>query len=51
MKFYQFYRSNLKMKINNEKFLDYLDEAVENGELTEHEARLEYMLYGDEDNE
>lgn len=37
------------MKINNEKFLDYLDEAVENGELTEHEARLEYMLYGDED--
>ena len=25
------------MKINNEKFLDYLDEAVENGELTESE--------------
>ena len=39
------------MKAKNEKFLDYLDEAVENGELTEHEARLEYMLYGDEDDE
>ena len=39
------------MKINNEKLLDYLDEAVENEELTEHEARLEYMLYGDEDDE
>lgn len=39
------------MKIKNEKLLDYLDEAVENGELTESEARLEYMLYGDEDDE
>lgn len=42
------------MKINNEKyekFLDYLDKAVENEELTEQEARLEYMLYGDEDND
>ena len=39
------------MKINNEKFLDYLDEAVENGELMEHEARLEYMLYGDKNDE
>lgn len=39
------------MKINNENFLDYLDEVVENGELTEHEARLEYMLYGDENDE
>ena len=39
------------MKINNEKFLNYLDEAVENGELTEHEARLEYMLYGEENDE
>lgn len=39
------------MKINNKNFLDYLDEAVENGELTEHEARLEYMLYGEENNE
>ena len=39
------------MKTKNEKFLDYLDEAVENEELTEHEARLEYMLYGDEDDE
>ena len=42
------------MKINNqkyEKYLEDLDRAVENGELTEHEARLEYMLYGDEDDE
>lgn len=39
------------MKMNNEKLLDYLDEAVENEELTEHEAQLEYMLYGDEDDE
>lgn len=39
------------MKIKNENFLNYLDEAVENGELTESEARLEYMLYGDEDDE
>lgn len=39
------------MKIKNEKILDYLDEAMENGELTEQEARLEYMLYGDEDDD
>lgn len=39
------------MKTKNEKFLNYLDEAVENRELTEHEARLEYILYGDEDDE
>ena len=39
------------MKIKSEKLLNYLDEAVENGELTESEARLEYMLYGDEDDE
>ena len=37
--------------MQNEKFLDYLDEAVENGELTESEARLEYRLYGDEEYE
>lgn len=36
------------MQMQNEKFLNYLDEAVENGELTEREARLEYRLYGDE---
>ena len=40
------------MKINNEKYKKYLadlDKALENKELTEHEAWLEYMLYGDED--
>lgn len=39
------------MKINNEKFLDYLDQAVENGELSEPEAWLEYMLYGNEEDD
>ena len=40
------------MKINNqtyEKYLEDLDRAVENGDLTEEEARLDYLLYGDED--
>lgn len=41
------------MKINNEKYEKYLadlDKALKNEELTEHEAWLDYMLYGDEDN-
>ena len=40
------------MKINNEKYEKYLadlDKALENEELAEHEAWLDYMLYGDED--
>ena len=43
------------MKINNqkyEKYLEDLDRAIENGDFTkEEEARLDYLLYRDEDYE
>ena len=50
--FKQLIKENQEMKINNqkyEKYLEDLDRAVENGDLTEEEARLDYLLYGDED--
>ena len=49
--FKQLIKENQEMKINNqkyEKYLEDLDRAVENGDLTEEEARLDYLLYGDE---
>lgn len=50
--FKQLIKEKQEMKINNqkyEKYLEDLDRAVENGDLTEEEARLDYLLYGDED--